>query len=56
MLTTRRVHGVQCVMVFQQLTVDVGSRFPAVLTRKYGCDMAVEVLVYSATCVTNVGK
>ena len=27
--------------MLQQLTVDVCSRFPAILTREYGCDMAV---------------
>ena len=35
--------------MLQQLTVDVRSRFPAVLTRKYGCDMAVVGLLRART-------
>ena len=35
--------------MLQQLTVDVRSRFPAVLTREYGCDMAVVGLVWAQT-------
>ena len=33
----------------QMLTVDVHSCFPAVLTRKYGCDMAVVGLLRART-------
>ena len=35
--------------MLQQLTVDVRSRFPAVLTRKYGCDVAVVGLLRART-------
>ena len=35
--------------MLQQLTVDVRSRFPAVLTRKYGCDVAVVGLLCART-------
>ena len=35
--------------MLQQLTVDVRSHFPAVLTRKYGCDMAVVGLLRART-------
>ena len=58
LLPGRRVHGVHCVhgifiswdnRMLQQLTVDVCSCFPAVLTRKYGCDMAVVGLLQAQT-------
>ena len=35
--------------ILQQLTVDVRSRFPAILTREYGCDMAVVGLLQART-------
>ena len=35
--------------MLQQLTVDVRSRFPAVLTRKYGCDISVVGLLRART-------
>ena len=35
--------------MLQQLTVDVRSRFPALLTREYGCDMAVVGLLRART-------
>ena len=35
--------------MLQQLTVDVRSRFPAVLTRKYGCDVAIVGLLCART-------
>ena len=35
--------------MLQQLTVDVCSHFPAVLTRKYGCDIAVVGLLRALT-------
>ena len=33
--------------MLQQLTVDVRSSFPAILTREYGCDMAVVGLLWA---------
>ena len=41
--------------MLQQLTVDVRSCFPAVLTRKYGCDVAVVGLLRARTLGNSYG-